>query len=132
MRTPAGEHAHPAELEVVQEDDAVASRKLSAVLVTGIIVTIAAVAVSGWILAAVRAGLPWHEAAFAPVAPGQIDRVHQTPIERARHGWALRDRQRRSLEEYRWVDRDRGIAQIPIERAMQIVVDEAAKDGGAP
>ncbi len=112
--------------EVAQEDDAVAARKVSAVMVTGVVVTVLAVAIAGWILAATRAGLPWHEAATAPVAPRQIARIHQTPIERTRHGLDLRERQRRSLEEYRWLDRERGIVQIPIERAMQIVVDEAA------
>ena len=124
--------AHPADFEVVQERDAVASRKVSAVLVTGVIVTVLAVAVAGLILSAMRAGLPWHEASSAPVAPRQIASIHQTPIERDRHGLELRDRQRRSLEEYRWIDHERGIAQIPIDRAMQIVIDGAAKDGGTP
>jgi hypothetical protein len=125
----------PPEFEVAQEDDAVASRKVSAVMATGVVVTVLSVAVAGWLLSATRAGLPWHEAASAPIAPRQIARIHQTPIERDRHGLDLRERQRRSLEEYRWLDRERGVVQIPIDRAMQIVVDDAAKGNaneGAP
>lgn len=43
-------------------------------------------------------------------------------------GIALREEKRRSLDQYGWVDRDAGIARIPIERAMDLV----AADGGAP
>ena len=46
------------------------------------------------------------------------------------HGREQRDEQRRSLDGYRWVDRERGIAQIPIDRAMQIVVDDADERTG--
>ena len=35
---------------------------------------------------------------------------------------AERAQQRQRLESYRWVDRDAGIAQIPIERAMALLV----------
>jgi hypothetical protein len=37
------------------------------------------------------------------------------------------DRQRQRLSSYGWVDRARGQVHIPIERAMQIVVEEANK-----
>ena len=29
------------------------------------------------------------------------------------------------LNEYRWIDRENGVVAIPIERAMELVVDEA-------
>ncbi len=132
MSAPSDQPAHPADFEVFQEEDAVASRKVSAVLVMGVVVAALAVAAAWWILAATRTGLSWHEETSVPVAPRQIARILQTPIERDRHGLELRERQRRSLEEYRWIDRERGIAQIPIDRAMQIIVDGAAKDGGPP
>ena len=32
--------------------------------------------------------------------------------------------QRDHLEEYRWVDQETGVVQLPIERAMQLVVQE--------
>ncbi|HHN74652.1 MAG TPA: hypothetical protein ENK10_05420 [Acidobacteria bacterium] len=33
------------------------------------------------------------------------------------------------LMEYRWVDRQEGRVQVPIERAMELVIEDAAKDG---
>jgi hypothetical protein len=41
----------------------------------------------------------------------------------------IREEQRRSLEEYRYVDKEKGIVSIPIERAMEEVVREAAGGG---
>jgi len=122
----------PSDFKVAQEDDAVASRKVSAILMTAIVVMIAAVAIAGWILSSTMSRLPTHPQASAPVASSQIAGIHQTPIERDRHGWTLHDQQRRSLDEYRWVNREREIAQIPIDRAMQMIVDEEAKGGNAP
>ena len=118
------------EFEVVQEDDVVASRKVLAIMGLGVLVTIAAVAISGWILTAMVGRKAERPQAQSPIARRQIAGIHQTPIERDRHGWELREQQRRSLDEYRWVDRQRGIAQIPIDRAMQMVADEAAKERG--
>ncbi|MCP3977909.1 MAG: hypothetical protein GY716_01080 [bacterium] len=40
-----------------------------------------------------------------------------------------RDEQARSLEQYGWVDRDAQVVSIPIERAMQLVVEEQAGAG---
>ncbi|MGH2569756.1 MAG: hypothetical protein ACRDGR_00935 [bacterium] len=43
----------------------------------------------------------------------------------------LRSQQLGKLEEYRWIDRGAGTVTIPIERAMELVVDErAAVTGG--
>jgi hypothetical protein len=49
-----------------------------------------------------------------------------TPEERAR----VETEQRERLSGYRWVDRDAGVVSIPIERAMELVVREAAAGGG--
>lgn len=40
----------------------------------------------------------------------------------------LRSEQLQTLEEYRWVDRERGILAIPIERAMELVVEDNRKE----
>lgn len=122
----------PSDFEVAQEADVVASRKVSAVMAGGVVVTIASVAVAGWLLASTRSGLPTHAATSAPVAPREISGIHQTPIERDRHGWEQREEQRRSLDQYRWIDRDGGVVQIPIDLAMQLVILEAAKADGGP
>lgn len=39
---------------------------------------------------------------------------------------ALRDQKRAMLDRYRWLDQDKGIVQIPIEQAMQVVVERSA------
>ncbi|MFI4890788.1 MAG: hypothetical protein ACHQIL_09680 [Steroidobacterales bacterium] len=38
----------------------------------------------------------------------------------------------RALEGYRWVDRNGGVVQIPIERAMELVAAEGGAQGVAP
>jgi hypothetical protein len=42
----------------------------------------------------------------------------------------LRSQQLGKLEEYRWIDRGAGTVTIPIERAMELVVDERAPVAG--
>jgi hypothetical protein len=130
MTTP-GRHSSQ-DFEVVQERDVVAARKVTWVLITTIVVALVSTAIAGWILSARRAALSFHEPASATAAPRQIDAIHQTPIALDRHGLTLRKEQRRALDTYRYLDRERTRAQIPIERAMQIVVDQAAADGGGP
>lgn len=53
----------------------------------------------------------------AALGPGTPER---TPIEATERGIALRRAQRKELETYGWVDRDAGIAHIPIERALDL------------
>jgi hypothetical protein len=115
------------DFEVVQEDDAVASRKVTAVMSTAIVVGIASTAISGWFAAEINGRLQVHPPHDSGVAPRQIAAIHQTMIERDRHGLELREQQRRSLDSYRWIDREHGIAQIPIDRAMQMIIDDAAR-----
>lgn len=35
----------------------------------------------------------------------------------------------RPPDRYEWVDRERGVARIPIERAMEVVVERAREEG---
>jgi hypothetical protein len=43
----------------------------------------------------------------------------------------LRNDQLLTLAEYRWVDQKKGIVRIPIDRAMEIMVREAAEKSGS-
>ena len=67
-----------------------------------------------------------------PPAPRTLDygslRLEQGPIEATAPGVELRERQRRELSRYAWVDREQGVVTIPIERAMELVVSQR----GAP
>ena len=45
----------------------------------------------------------------------------------------LRQLEARQLEQlggYAWVDRERGIVKVPLERAMELVIDEAGREPG--
>jgi len=55
-------------------------------------------------------------------APRELSNVEQTPIWGSPLGEDLRARQRRELDEWGWVDRRAGIANIPIDRAMDLLV----------
>jgi len=50
-----------------------------------------------------------------PLDPRQTDELRR-----------LRAREAQWLSEYAWVDREQGIARIPIRRAMQMMIDQAA------
>jgi hypothetical protein len=46
-------------------------------------------------------------------------------IERTARGLALKAEQRTKLNQYGWADRDAGLAQIPIERAIDLRVEQS-------
>jgi len=99
-----------------QEPDALPTRYLVGIGVVCVVVGIVAVIGSG--LPArppVRAGAP-HE-----VPTTQEVQLFDEPA----RGLEAQSVQRAELNEYRWVDRDAGVAQIPIDRAIDIVVEES-------
>ena len=115
-----------AAFDVHQEDDTLPSGRLVRIGLTGVAVGVAGVAVATLLMVA-TVGLPSPNRSHAepPLpAPRRISGVEQTPIGPTRDGEDLRDSQRRELESLGWVDRDAGIAHIPIERAMDLVVTE--------
>jgi hypothetical protein len=114
----------PAEhFRVLQEKDAVRRRTITAVGAAGVIVTLVSIWISGLILSAETSGQP---KAAKPSAPGrQIGIVDQTLVEVENHGADVREAQRRELVRYGWADRDAGVAIIPVEKAMDLVVEQA-------
>ena len=113
------------DFEVHQEPDAVASRTLIRVSLASVVIGAIGVVVAGWVLIFVVGALrpSFADAGGPRPAASQLSGVEQTPIWDARRGEALVARQRLQLESWGWVDRDAGIARIPIERAMDIVVE---------
>ncbi len=67
-----------------------------------------------------------------------IGNIEQTTFDAPAAGLAREAAARRELTRWGWVDRRRGIARIPIDRAMRIVVERsagaqaAALPGGRP
>jgi hypothetical protein len=60
-------------------------------------------------------------------APREIDEIEQTPIWKTQRGIDLRDAQRAELGRWGWANREHHIARIPIDDAMNLVVEQEAK-----
>jgi hypothetical protein len=60
-------------------------------------------------------------------APREIDEIEQTQIWKTQRGIDLRDAQRAELERWGWANREHHIARIPIDEAMNLVVEQEAK-----
>jgi hypothetical protein len=58
-----------------------------------------------------------------------VARTPQDLFEEGGPGRALNERKRRELESYGWVDRERRIVRIPIDAAIDLVVEEGGKLG---
>jgi hypothetical protein len=104
-----------------QEDDLVASRRLVVTAAAAMVVALLAVFAAGLLLRATTASRRAHLGPAASAAGREIGNLEQTPILVARDGLDLRDHERDELARTRWIDRDGGIAAIPIERAMDLV-----------
>ena len=121
---------------VRQEADRLANRKLIITSIGSIVVFGVAVAISSWLLDATRRPVDTHLPAPS-AAPMTIGTVEQGLLLGPARGLDLRRDQRASLDRWGWVDRDAGIARIPVERAMELVAAEPAGagqhgDGGTP
>jgi hypothetical protein len=118
---------------VRQQRDRLADRKVTAIAVGGVVTFCVAVAVSGAVLGVDRrAG---STSAPAPsVAPMTIGTVEQGLLVGPARGLDFARDQRATLDRWAWVDRDAGIATIPVERAMDLVAADAgaAGKGGTP
>jgi hypothetical protein len=116
-----------ADFEVRQEEDVVASRSIVKVAVVGLLTGALGVLCAGIILVASTGSL---KPSFAGPkgqrpAESQISQVEQTPIRDSRRGLDLREAQKRELERWSWVDRRAGRVTIPIETAIDVVIEDA-------
>jgi hypothetical protein len=113
------------DFRVLQEEDLVAAPKVLGIAVVSVAVGLLAVFFEGTLLER-NAGRIWRSPIHdeTPRAGREISNIEQTPILEARDGLDLRDKQREELTHYAWVNRDAGIAAIPIERAIDLVVEE--------
>jgi hypothetical protein len=114
---------------VRQEDDRIAAPSLVATGVVGIVVGAFAVFIAGVLLVVGVGAL--RASAAGPGGPRaarpEIANVEQTPVLDTRRGLDLRARQTRELETWGWIDRDAGIAKVPIDQAIDIVVSKGAQ-----
>lgn len=115
------------DFEVHQEPDVVRTGSLLRVGVTSIVLGAVGIFFAGLILAVTVGSL---QPSFAgPSGPAPVGRtlagIEQTPIWQTRTGEDLREGQRRELDRWGWVDRRAGLANIPIDRAIDLVVEES-------
>lgn len=120
---------HAIDFDVHQEEDRVDSHRLLWVGLTSIVTGAVGVFFAGVIVAASTGALQPSEAGprGQRAAPRALSNVEQTPIWGTQVGLDVRDRQRRELERWGWVDRRAGIARIPIDRAMDLVATEFSR-----
>jgi hypothetical protein len=92
-------------------------------------VVVASVFVAGFLLR-VWSRPAYPERGRSPLREGErvgqeIGLVERSLIRRTRRGLNLEAAQRESLRHFGWVDRQHGIAKIPIDRAIDLVTDPA-------
>src|SRR4051794_26436654 len=105
----------PHDFAVRQSQDRVHTRFIVWTALLAIVIGVAAVIVSGALLARFGrgrdAGPP-----KAIDAPAQIGTIEQSLIIGSERGIDLRHAQSAAIDHYGWVDRDAGVVRIPIER----------------
>jgi hypothetical protein len=121
--------------EVHQEEDSVPGRLLTIVALCALVISVLSVVVSTALLGGARptslGGGPAERAEkYGAVATPTIGLIEQTLIEHEDRGLAQRRDEEARLRTYGWVDRRSGVAHIPIERAMGLIVEENRDAGG--
>ncbi len=113
---------HPQTFRAHQEEDVIASRTVVVTAIVSIAIGLAGVFFAGVVLEATTGSLRSVPSSGTVRSAGRsIANIEQTPILDAKDGLDLREEQRRELGRYEWVDKDAGIAAIPIERAIDVV-----------
>jgi hypothetical protein len=118
---------HPKDTpRIPYETDQVSVRLIRIILVVVVFVAIIAIAASTWIQVSTRRSLgrPFRTVPGLR-APREIGMIDQTLLERDEYGPTLRAHQIQTLQRYGWADREHGIAQIPIDKAMDLFVKQS-------
>ncbi len=112
---------HVPAFSVHQEADHVASSAIVRVVVASVVIGVAGVMVAAALLVASAGSVRRPAEGNATSTPARWP-VEQTPILDTQRGIDLGDRQRRALERWGWVDRDAGVATVPIDEAIDMVI----------
>lgn len=113
--------------DVHQEPDRIPKRQILLVTLGSVVVLVGSLVVVDVMLRADSRGRDVGPA-FPAVAPTAIGKVDRTLLSVTEHGITERNSERERLSRYRWVDRDAGIAGIPIDRAMDLLVEHPPED----
>jgi hypothetical protein len=121
-------------VRIEQQPDEIQAGKALAVTAVALVVTVLGVIVA-WrleVFELVRVHPRWSER--LPPPPETVGPTELSLFERDAPGFALFARQRAELETFGWVDREAGIAHIPIADAMTLYLERhaAQRGDGAP
>ena|SRR5258708_27535204 len=95
-----------------------------------IAVTLMALVIMWWMSVSFKQQEEAKDHAPSPLAEAQLDPIPPGPRLQAtppRDMDEMRKRDREALTTYGWVDKSGGVARIPVDRAIEILADEAAK-----
>jgi hypothetical protein len=62
--------------------------------------------------------------AYLPQRPAPVQQGALTPKERMIRLMEMRGKEQRQLGSYAWIDQQKGTVQLPIERAMELTIQE--------
>lgn len=110
------------DFEVEQAPDDLRRRAIMAVTIASMAITAAALILAWGLLEVWGKKEPERT---PPVAPRTIGTLEQTLVLDTKRGIDLRNEQTASLQRWRWVDQDAGLAQIPIDTAIDVIAREA-------
>jgi hypothetical protein len=115
--------------EVRQEESGLPFRRLMGFLAASIVVTLASILAAAWLLPAFGGGFREYDEYDPPLPPPASKLgIYYDSIRDTADGVRRHEAERRALESYGWVDRERGIAHVPIDEA----IDMALREGPQP
>ncbi len=115
---------------LAQEPDQYSRRKGLVIAIGSMLVILLVMVICDLLLQGAYHGIRWTSAPLsipAGRAPREIGGVKQTLIRVDAYGQRLLQRQHEDVERYEWVDRDRGIVNIPVEQGMRLVIERGGK-----
>lgn len=125
---PQGAHEHPAPIQA-QEDMGINAGKIIAVAITALVIFALATWWSAGIYQKQSKALQPNGPDPIPAVIGspEIGLVEQVPFDLSRKSQLYQAEHRKRLESWGWVDQKTGVVHMPIERAMEQVVQESKK-----
>jgi hypothetical protein len=108
-----------------QEPDALPGRRLALAGAAVVVATFASLALTAWLLARATADRPEPQPSLR--ADELVGRIELGGIADSGRGRRLHDAARAALAQWAWVDREHGVARIPIEAAMRALAEDGAR-----
>ncbi|HVX16364.1 MAG TPA: hypothetical protein VHC22_34580 [Pirellulales bacterium] len=77
-----------------------------------------------WFFGRLDAGAKQHDPRLSPLAGDQSPPTPRLQTNPAKDLESMRKAEERALSTYRWIDKERGVVQLPVERAIDLLVAE--------